>query len=154
MAFKKYRDKELLKLWSMLMNEMRSRGLVRSNNNPTGDYAEKIVSEKLGLKLAGGSNKGFDAVDSKGIRYQIKARRMTSQKTSRQLSVIRNLAAKDFDYLLAAIFDSEFSLKQLWKIPHGLLKHYATFREHQNGHILILRGPILQDRRVKNLIKH
>jgi len=154
-AFKKHSDKELLKLYSKIMGEMRSRRLVRSSNNPLGDYAEKIISEKLGLQLIKGSNKGFDAVDPKGIRYQIKARRITAPNTSRQLGVIRNLGAKDFDYLLAAIFDAEFNLKELWRIPHGLLlkKHYATFRKHQNGHIVILSGQILKDKAVKDLTK-
>lgn len=144
----KLNEKELLSLYSLLIEELRKRGLVRSSNNPVADYAEYIAARKFGLKLETGSTKGFDAKDKKGLRYQIKSRRPTEHNKSLQLGVIRNLKNKPFDFLIAIIFNKDFSASEIYKIPFNLIKKYSRFSAHQNGHILILQGKILQDPRV------
>lgn len=40
---------ELLRLQSEVLDELMRRDIVRSRNNPTGDYGEWIVARKLGL---------------------------------------------------------------------------------------------------------
>jgi len=130
------------------MEELRRRGVIRSSNNPVADYAEYFVAHKFGLTLETGSNKGFDARDKKGLRYQIKSRRITTHNQSRQLGVIRNLDENLFDYLLAILFSIDFTTNTIFKIPHDLIKKYSRFSKLQNGHILILRGNILKDPRV------
>ncbi len=147
---KKYRlakldEKSLFCLYSDLMEELIKRGVVRSSNNPVADYAEYIIAHKLGLKLQTESNKGFDAKDKKGLRYQIKSRRVTPHNKSLQLGVIRNLKDKPFDFLVAIIFNSDFSINKIYKIPFKVVKEHSHFSEHQNGHILILRGKVLKD---------
>ena len=149
--FKHLSTEQLLRLYAEVMEELRVRGVVRSSNNPVADYAEWTIADRLGLKLVGGSNRGFDATDTQGVRYQIKARRNTVHNRSRQLSVIRNLAAKDFDFLLGVIFNESFVLQELWKIPHACVEKYARYSKHQNGHILHLRGTLLQDQHVESL---
>lgn len=141
-------EKRLLSLYSDLMEELRERGVIRSSNNPVADYGEYIVARKLGLKLQTGSNKGFDAQDKKGLRYQIKSRRITPHNKSLQLGVIRNLKDKPFDFLIAIIFNSDFSMNEVYKIPFKVIKKYSRFSKHQNGNILILRGKILADHKV------
>jgi hypothetical protein len=139
----------LLQLYGKLMEELRRRKLVRSSNNPVSDYAEKIVCEKLKLSLAGKSSKGYDAIDENtGIKYQIKARRLTSHNRSRQLGVIRNLDQNPFDYLIAVIFNESFEPIEIWQIPLGTIPKYARYSKHQNGHILVLTGDVLQDKTV------
>lgn len=152
MNFKKYKDQEVLKIYSDLMEELRERKVIRSSNNPIADYGEKVISDYLRLNLVRGSNKSFDAQDSRGATYQIKARRLTRHNSSRQLGVIRNLETKNFDHLLVGIFDEEFSLIELWKIPHKTIKTYARYSKHQNGHILYARGPLLKDKSVESLL--
>lgn len=134
---------ELLAAHGALLDELKRRGVVRSKNNPTGDYAEWLVSEKLGLSLETNSSKGFDATDSQGFRYQIKGRRVTLNNPSTQLGVIRNFEAADFDFLLAVIFDVDWRVLRAVKIPHKIVGELATFRKHQNGHIMHLRPSIL-----------
>ena len=70
---------ELLATHSAVLDELRHRNVIRSKNNPTGDYAEWLVSTKLGLTLETNSVKGFDATDLHGLRYQIKGRRATPE---------------------------------------------------------------------------
>ena len=152
MDLKNLEDKELLQLYGKLMEELRQRKLIRSSNNPVSDYAEKIVCEKLKLSLTGKSSKGYDAIDENtGTRYQIKARRLTSHNRSRQLGVIRNLGQKLFDYLIAVIFNESFEPVEIWKIPLDTIPKYARYSEHQNGHILVLTGKLLEDKTVTSV---
>ncbi len=89
------------------------------------------------------SRKGLDALDDKGVRYQIKCRRMHSSNVSRQLSVIRNLEEETFDFLIAVLFRRDFSVLEAYKIPHNAVGRYSHYSSHQKGHILTLTGPIL-----------
>ena len=99
----KYSEKELLRLHASVIDELKRRKIVRTKNNPVGDYTEWLVSKTLRLELANNSVSGYDATDADGTRFQIKGRRVTSDSRSRQLGAIRNLDAKDFDSSECAI---------------------------------------------------
>lgn len=142
-ALKSISELGLLQLYAELIEELRDRGIIRSGNNPVADYAEKVAVERLSLKQVGKEQKGFDAVDTQGYRYQIKGRRITKHNSSRQLSVIRNLNERLFDYLIAVIFDESFKVKEIWKIPYEFVKEHSKLSEHQNGHIFYAEPEIL-----------
>jgi hypothetical protein len=135
-------EQSLLHLYADLMDELRDRDLIRSSNNPVADYAEKIAVEDLHLERVGKEVKGYDAIKGK-IKYQIKGRRITKHNNSRQLGVIRNIDEKLFDYILAVIFDKDFSVKELWKIPHQFVKENSRYSNIQNGHIFIANPSLL-----------
>ena len=141
--FSKDNDSELLVAYSQLMEELRRRSIVRTSNNPVADYAEKVAVERLGLEQVGKEEKGFDAVDAQGHKYQIKGRRITRHNQSRQLSVIRNLSERLFDYLIAVIFDESFGVKEIWKIPYEFVKECSKPSKHQNGHIFHAKPEVL-----------
>lgn len=152
MNLKNLSIRQLLNSYSSIMNELRQRKILRSGNNPASDYAEYVIAKKLKLKLTTNSNKEYDAIESKsGIKYQIKSRRITRYNNSRQLGVIRNLEKAEFDFLIAVIFNENFDVIESYKIPRSIIKKYARFSRHQNGHILILRGDILKDKDVKSI---
>ncbi|MCL6406240.1 hypothetical protein EXT70_11230 [Dickeya dadantii] len=142
---------ELLTLHSEILTQLRSRGVIRTKNNPVGDYAEWLVSTALGMNLLNNSSPGIDAVDSDGKKVQIKARRVTSDNPSRQLSALRNYEAGHFDYLVAVIFDEDYKVLDAYKIPHEVIRDYARYREHVNAHIVTLKGSILSDTRVTSI---
>jgi hypothetical protein len=48
----------LLRLWSRVMTELHDRRVVRSSNNPVGDYCEELVTAHYGVEPVGGSNAG------------------------------------------------------------------------------------------------
>jgi len=133
--FKNMNEQSLLNLYSDLMEELRQRQLIRSSNNPVADYAEKVAVECMGLSRVGKEERGYDAIDSGNRRYQIKGRRITKHNSSRQLGVIRNLDEKLFDYLVAVIFNEDFTINEIWKVPYQFVKENSQFSEHQNGHI-------------------
>lgn len=133
---------ELLAAHCSVIGELQRRGVLRSGNNPTGDYAEWLVSAKLGLELAGRSSKGYDAIDAQKIKYEIKARRVTPENPSTQMSPIRNLAGSHFDFLIAVVFDSNWSVTAAAKIPHSVISTVASFKRHVNGHVMHLRPSV------------
>jgi len=143
---------ELLQTHAAVIDELRRRRVVRSKNNPVGDYTEWLVSNKLDLQLVAKSTAGYDAIDDNLVRYQIKGRRVTPGNKSRQLSAIRNLANRDFDFLIAVLFDENFHLLAAAKIPHNVVGEYAKYRSHTNAHILHLQESVLADERVEGLI--
>jgi hypothetical protein len=142
---------ELLQLHARVIEELRRREVLRSKNNPTGDYAEWLVATRLGMKLEVKSTAGYDAVDAEGSRFQIKARRITADNGSRQLGIIRKLDSCQFDNLIAILFRSDYSIMSAYAIPHVVIADYAKFIEHTNGHVLHLRGPLLEDDRVQEI---
>ena len=142
---------ELLSLHSDILTELRSRGVIRTKNNPVGDYAEWLVAKELGMTLFSNSSAGADAIDADGMKVQIKARRVTPDNPSRQLSALRNYEAVDFDYLIAVIFDETYNVLDGYKIPHEVIRDYARHSDHVNAYIINLKGAILADPRVTSI---
>ncbi len=145
---------ELLKLHASIIEELKARKVVRTKNNPVGDYTEWLVANALDLQLSNNSASGHDGIDKKGIKYQIKGRRITPDNTSRQLSAIRNLKEKDFDFLIAVIFDKDYKILDAVMIPHEVVEQFSSYRKHVNAHILHLSGAILEDSRVRDIKRH
>lgn len=142
---------DLLRFQAEAVKELRRRGVVRTNNSPLGDYAEWIVSRQLGLTLVENSKAGFDAVSDAGVTYQIKSRRVTATNNSRLLSAIRNYDKCDFDWLVAIIFNERFSVLNAYIMPHEVVGQYSPHRDHVNGRIVNMSGPILADGRVMEI---
>ena len=150
MNIKKFNSYELLDLYGSIIEQLISRKIIRTFNNPVADFAEYLVAQRMNLDLAANSTKGYDALDAKGTRYQIKSRRITNNK-SRQLGVIRNLNQNKFDYLVGVLFNRNFNILEVYKIPIQIIYLYAKFSSHQNGHILQLKGKILNDKKIENV---
>jgi len=144
---------ELLQLHTGVLDELKRRKVVRTKNNPVGDYTEWLVSKALGLELTTNSSAGYDGIDPDGNRIQIKGRRVTSGNKSRQLGAIRKLSERQFDELAAVIFDENYQVVDAVLIPREVIDEYASYKEHVNAHIVHLRGAILNDPRVKDIRK-
>ena len=144
--------KQKLKDYADIINSLYEAGIVRTYNSPVGDYAEWLVSTKLGLELQKNSEKGYDAIDvNSGVRYQVKSRWMHLGKNSRQLNVIRNYLDNQFDYLVAVIFGVDFEVVEAYLIPHDLIGEYFPLNNHQNGIVVTLTNGFIKDDRVKNI---
>lgn len=143
---------DLLKTYSEIITELRRRNVVRSSNNLTSDYGEFIAARFMKLELSKNSNKGYDAIDKKGIRYQIKSRRVTRFNKSKQLGVIRNIKSNPFDFLVVVIFEEDFSIKEIWKIPLSNVIKHSRFSKHQNGNIAILNKSLITSKGTLRLL--
>ncbi|RTZ48051.1 hypothetical protein EKL30_03555 [Candidimonas sp. SYP-B2681] len=142
---------QLLELHCDAIAELRHRGVLRTKNNPVGDYAEWLVSVAFGLTLANNSSADYDAISKSGKKIQIKARRVTVDNKSRQLGVLRNLEAQGFDELIIVIFDGHFQITNAYSLPHSVAVQYSTYKPHVNGHILHARGALLTDPRLQDV---
>lgn len=133
---------ELLRAYGAILDELRRRDVVRSANSPISDLAEVLFCRAFGWTRAGGSAAGYDATDAAGVRYQIKARRLTRGAGGRQLSAIRNLDREPFDHLAAVLFDADFTVYRAALIPLSVVKKRVRHSVHTNSHVLNLRDDV------------
>jgi len=129
---------ELLALHAKLCDELRSRGITRSANNPTGDLAEYLFCKAFGWTQAGNSHANVDAIGTDGTRYQIKGRRITGHNKSRQLSAIRDLVGEHFHFLAGVLFKEDYVVMRAALIPHAVAIERAKFVERTNSHRFLL----------------
>jgi hypothetical protein len=132
----------LLELHGDVLTELRRRNVVRSANNPAGDYAELLFSKAFSWILNENSSADADAVDAQGIRYQIKCRRLLTPKGSRQLGFIRRLPERPFDQLAAVLLDEKFRVTRAAIIPYEIVLPNAAYVESVKAWRLVLRDSI------------
>ncbi|MDO8558509.1 MAG: hypothetical protein Q7S09_04995 [bacterium] len=84
----------------------------------TGEVGELLTCQKLKLNLvANPLIAGYDAIDKKGRRYQIKTRHGHSDRgrTSR-------FSEHDFDYAVLVILDKKYKVSGLWQTTYKKLR--------------------------------
>ena len=131
----KLSTKELLNLNSAIIDTLKKRNILRTNNNPVGDFAEKLFQQAKGWQLANNSHAGYDAIHN-GIRYQIKGRR--SNKNTVQLGSIRDINKNCFDYLAFVIFNMDYSIRKAAIMSRDVVIKNKRCRHdaHTNSEIL------------------
>ena len=139
----------LLSLHAGTMEELLRRGVARSANNPTGDLAEFLFCRAFSWQQAPNSERGFDASDGRGKRYQIKGRRLHHRNRSRQLSAIRELDG--FDTLAAVLFHDEYRVLRAAPIPNAIVRERCTFVQHTNSQKFMLTDDVWDDGRVRDV---
>lgn len=137
-----YGTADILQLYSDALEELRRREILRSANNPSGDYGELLFSRAFGWQLQNNSSSGHDATDGDGVRYQIKCRRITPRNPSRQLSFIRNLPNNPFDILAGVLLDQNFKVLRAALVPVAVVQEKATYVKHVNAWRMILRDSV------------
>ena len=130
---------QLLTLYGRLLSELRARDVVRTANNPVADYTESLFCKTFDWKRAAKQSVGHDAIDSRGVRFEIKGRRQTRKEPSRKLGIIRKLDT--FDYLAAALLNEDFSVHRAAIVPVHLVAA-SPFSTHTNGHGFILKDEV------------
>lgn len=132
----------LLGLHADLLEELRHRGVVRSANNPTGDYGELLFARAFGWALNSNSFADADAIDQEGGRYQIKCRRLATPKGSRQLGFIRRLPDRPFDQLAAVLLDHRFRVLRGAIIPFEVVEPRAAYVDSVKAWRFTLRDSV------------
>jgi hypothetical protein len=150
-ALNEFAPKELLCLFGSILDELQSHSIVRTSNNPVSDYTEWLVSQRLGLTLCGNSEKGFDSTDKTGVKYEIKARRVTPSNKSRQLSAIRHLDGEHFDFLIAVVYDKSFEVILALKIPRSVVVAKSSFVKSTNSYKLEAKDSLRNEPGVEDI---
>jgi hypothetical protein len=135
-------NRELLVLYGKVLDTLRARGTTRSANNPVADYAEGLCKVALNLKLADKSTPGYDGTNPSGHKIEVKARRITKENGSRQLSAIRGIDSQHFDYLAGVLFNADFSVMKGCLIPYDAVKQHGKHTAHTNSHRFLLRDSV------------
>ena len=138
-------DFEVLRLYTQVMRELRTRDVIQSSNNPAADVAENIAASAFGLALESNSKKGFDGTDADGVRYQVKGRRLTPENRSTEVSVVRNLDDHQFDFFVAIYFNEDFSIHEVVRLTHAAYARHATYSAHSNGHRFTMKQAVRND---------
>ena len=132
----------LLDLYSRIVEELHHRKVTRSTNNPVADYAEYLCEKALNLTRADNSTKGYDATNSKGLRYQIKGRRLTRHSNVRQLGALRDLNDDPFDYLIGVLFRENFQVMKACLLPIEQVRIHSEYISRTNSSRFILRDSV------------
>ncbi len=144
-------EKQLLQVTGDVIDELVSRGVCRTENNPVSDYTEWLVASRLNITLATSSARGFDAVGPNQEKYEIKARRITPKNQSRQLSAIRNLDLRLFDFLVAVVYTKNFEVKIALKIPYEVVVKKSKKVGHTNSHKLEAKDDLIAESGVEDI---
>jgi hypothetical protein len=123
---------ELLGAYTTILDELRVRGLVRTNNAPIGDLAEYACAIVYGGVLAPNSEKSYDLVAADGRRVQVKVRNMRADtRPSSAFSVIRSFT---FDVCIFVLIDTESQrVRGAYEWTVEEVRENSVHREHTNG---------------------
>lgn len=95
--------RELLALYSQILTELIRRRIIWSRNAPAGDYAELLVAEAFGGRIARGSEKSWDVrVGDRDLQVKCRVTDASSKK-SQSYSPFRSFA---FDSCVFLLLDS------------------------------------------------
>ena len=139
---------DLLKLHVAALGELRRRGVLRTENSPTGDLAEYLFCRAFSWEPAGNSQKGFDATHGE-MRVQIKGLRLHKPSKSRQLSPIRSI--EGFDALAGVLFNRDYGVLRAAIVPRSVVDERCTFIEHTNSYKFMLSDSVWDDDRVDDV---
>lgn len=126
----------LLRLEVAVIEELRARDLVRSNNKPLADIAEQVVWRARGGVLEPNSTKSHDVTTADGKRIQVKAMGDRSAGTAAKFSPFRSV---DFHSAIFLVFDRECDLIEAYEIPADSVNDHVRFVAHVNGRQPTLR---------------
>ncbi|WP_164121905.1 DUF6998 domain-containing protein [Sphingobacterium sp. xlx-130] len=88
---------------------------VFESGNLVGNIGELMAAKQLDLTLAPTNQKGYDALDKLGNKYEIKTRRVyDSTRRNFENRRINNLVGKDTDFLVIVVLDHSFECAGMW----------------------------------------
>lgn len=133
---------ELLALSRRILKELQRREVVRSGNAPAGDYAELLVREAVGGRLARNAQRSWDVLGPTGERIQVKARVVTNPqaRSERQLSVFPSW---EFDAAVIVLFDDNFRVWRATRLPVEFVQAAGHFKRHVRGTVVFATDELL-----------
>ena len=145
------KNTDLLRLWAKVMTALRDREVIRSSNNPVGDYCERLVAYHYDAELETNSQAGYDLVVD-GQRIQVKGRRRIEHSSPSHYSVFRGIDQKKFDVFIAVHLNEDFTVDSAWTMPWRAVKRISREAGYVAGHRLpIIQGALCDDKDVEAL---
>lgn len=122
--------KDLLRLESGVLVELRRRGLARTNNKPIGDIAEYVVWLARGGVLEPNSTKSHDITTAAGHRIQVKAMASRAAGAQARFSPFRS---SDYYTAVFLVFDATFEIVEAYEVEATQLEDHVRFVPHVAG---------------------
>jgi hypothetical protein len=114
----------LIRCYSASRDGLKHLGILRTDRNLQGDYAEWLVARHLKIRLVSNTvEKGIDAFDGDGKSYQIKSRivKDVNQPTSFNINNIHH----KFDYLVAVFFDHSLNVLGILRVSYASVMNHG-----------------------------
>lgn len=93
-----------------------------------------LVAALVKGELADNTEKSWDIRTADGERLQVKCRVVQEgRRGQRQLSPFRTW---DFDRAVIVLFDDNYAISRCVALPVDVVRAYATYRKHVNGHVV------------------
>jgi hypothetical protein len=136
---------DLLAGYARILAELRhTRGIVRSNNAPVGDYAEYLSAAALGAELvANFSVKSYDLVSPEWGRVQVKARLVSDPPTAGQLQT-SPFRSWDFEHAcLVQCRAEDYTVSRAALVPVDVVKEHSRYSKHVGGSIVLMTPALM-----------
>jgi hypothetical protein len=127
-------------------NQLKKLGLLRNQKDVTGQLGEWVASKLFNAQISeNGINKDWDLKDQNGILYQVKSHAKSPTTPARWSKVDYSVDAK-IDFLVIVIFDQNYRLNELYKVP---FKEVLKKRTNK----FVLNWSVIIDFKEKNLVE-
>lgn len=140
--------RELLRDWAAIMQVLREREVIRTNNNPIGDIAEGIVHQHYGGERGSFSQAGWDVQTDTGERLQVKALRRMPGSRRRNQSPIRD---RDYDAVIVVVFDENFAIERGLRLSRDLVERLFEHKPYVNGRIITVTNALIANPEVEQI---
>ena len=102
----------------------------------TGEVGELLACKQLGLKLVLDTrSEGFDAIDKRGLRVEIKSRRSESEGLPRDVGRTSSFSKHKFDYAILVCLDKKYRLREIWRADYRRLRQIIEKQKRRNPNL-------------------
>jgi hypothetical protein len=121
MDLTKLTNNEVIELYPQILNELKARGIIRTNNliGELGEYFVASIYRKTpslpNLQLNLKSTRNIDATSDKGERYAIKSTSGNATGVFASLPLVDD-GKVYFEYLILVMFNKDYSLNQIYEL--------------------------------------
>lgn len=102
----------------------------------TGEVGEILVCHQMGLRLMlDPRSVGYDALDSREKRVEIKTRRSESDGLPRDAGRVSTFSKHKFDYALLGLLDHQYRLCEIWQADCDNLRPIIDKQKRRNPNL-------------------
>mgnify|MGYP007084712450 CR=1 FL=1 len=106
----------------------------------TGEVGEILVCHRLGLRLMLDPRSiGYDALDSRGQRVQIKTRRSESGDLPKDAGRVSSFSQHEFDYALLGLLNHQYELDEIWRADYDDLRPIIDRQKRRNPNLSLFK---------------
>jgi len=144
---------EIIALYSDIISELKSRGIIRTKNL-LGDLGEYLAIEYYKdnpnlpvLQAAPAGTRNIDAISRQGNRYSIKS---TSGKVTSVFYGLNDPEEDDvelpkFEYVIVVIFNNEFKLEKILELSWPVFLRHKKWHKTMRGWNLSINKKLIND---------